>query len=138
MAEQDDALPLVLVVGKDKSPGEARVMQEALREANTEIHLRVASDGVEAMAFLRKQELQRDGPTHPDLIVMDLDLPKTGGLAKDHGPEIIPTVILTGSPGETDLAKSEKVQAKPLEPRVLETLIKSIDSHRLEKKPTSQ
>ena len=61
----------------EDSPGDVRLTQEAFREANRSIHLHVASDGVEAMAFLRRRGSHVDAP--PDLILLDLNLPKMDG-----------------------------------------------------------
>lgn len=75
----------VLVTGRpvevllvEDSPGDARLTREALREANPMIHLHVASDGVEAMAFLRREGASARAP-RPDLILLDLNLPRMDG-----------------------------------------------------------
>src|SRR5579863_3275931 len=89
------AIEVLLV---EDSPGDVRLTQEAFREANQAIHLHVASDGVEAMAFLNKNGAYAGMP-RPDLILLDLNLPKMDGrevLAhiKDSADlKTIPTVI---------------------------------------------
>ena len=62
----------------EDSPGDVRLTREAFREADKSIHLSVASDGVEAMAFLRQEGQHVDAP-RPDLILLDLNLPKMDG-----------------------------------------------------------
>ena len=62
----------------EDSPGDVRLTQEAFRDANSSIHLHVASDGVEAMVFLRHEGAHIHAP-RPDLILLDLNLPKMDG-----------------------------------------------------------
>lgn len=66
--------PLDVLLVED-SPGDVRLTQEALREANRAIRLHVAVDGVEAMTFLRKEGARASAP-RPDLILLDLNLRK--------------------------------------------------------------
>jgi chemotaxis family two-component system response regulator Rcp1 len=121
----------------DDSPGDVRLMQEAFRDANSEIQLHVASDGLEAMDFLRRSGIHLDAP-RPDLILLDLNLPKMDGrevlaqIKTDAGLRAIPTVILTTSDAETDIVKSYQLQAncylrKPVELDRFESLVKSIN-----------
>src|ERR1700677_4973325 len=90
------ALEVLLV---EDSPGDVRLTREAFREANGSIHLHVACDGVDAMAFLRKQGVHAGAP-RPDLILLDLNLPKMDGsevlahIKEDQDLKTIPTVIL--------------------------------------------
>src|SRR5215210_1257198 len=91
----------------EDSPGDVRLTREALREANGAIRLHVTSDGVEAMAFLRREGANRDAP-RPDLILLDLNLPRMDGrevlarIKADGSLKTIPTVILTTSESEAD------------------------------------
>ena len=95
----------------EDSPGDVRLTREAFREADKSIHLSVASDGVEAMAFLRHQHPYVDAP-RPNLILLDLNLPKMDGrevlaqIKKDDSLKMIPTLILTTSDAEADIARS--------------------------------
>ena len=73
--EDSGELQVLLV---EDSPGEVRLTREAFREANRAIKLHVASDGVEAMAFLRREGVYADAP-RPDFILLDLDLPRMDG-----------------------------------------------------------
>jgi two-component system, chemotaxis family, response regulator Rcp1 len=132
--EADMPIEVLLV---DDSAGDVRLMQEAFRDANSEIQLHVACDGLEAMAFLRRSGIHLDAP-RPDLILLDLNLPKMDGrevlaqIKKDAGLSAIPTVILTTSDAETDIVKSYQLQAncylrKPVELDKFESLVKSIN-----------
>jgi len=99
--------------------------------------LHVASDGVEAMAFLAHEGAHAAAP-RPDLILLDLNLPKMDGrevlarIKQDAGLRTIPTVILTTSDEETDIMKSYQLQAncylrKPVQLDVFESLVKGIN-----------
>lgn len=136
----DMSLNVLLV---EDSPGDVRLTREALREANISIQLHVASDGVEAMAFLNRQHPFPDAP-RPDLILLDLNLPKMDGrevLAKikeDPNLKMIPTVILTTSEAEADILKSYALRAnsylsKPVELTAFENLVRSINDFWLTK-----
>src|SRR2546430_15912369 len=94
-------VPIEILLVED-NPGDARLTREALRDANVRNNLHVAADGVEALAFLRRQGTPGAVPM-PDLILLDLDLPKKDGrealeeLKQDDRPPPIPVVILTTS-----------------------------------------
>jgi len=134
------AIQVLLV---EDSPGDVRLTQEAFRDANRSIHLHVAGDGVEAMAFLRREGAYRDAP-RPDLILLDLNLPKMDGrqvlahIKEDGNLKTIPTVILTTSDAEVDIVKSYQLQAncyltKPVQLDAFESLVKSINDFWLTK-----
>jgi two-component system, chemotaxis family, response regulator Rcp1 len=121
----------------EDSPGDVRLTQEAFRDANGSIHLSVASDGVEAMAFLRQKGAHAASP-RPDLILLDLNLPRMDGrevlahIKDDESLRLIPTVILTTSDAEADIVKSYQLQAncylsKPVQLDAFEKLVKSIN-----------
>jgi two-component system, chemotaxis family, response regulator Rcp1 len=129
-------MPIEVLLVED-SPGDVRLTQEAFREVNKSIHLHVAFDGVEAMAFLRHQEPHIHAP-RPDLILLDLNLPKMDGrevlahIKGDESLKTIPTVILTTSEAEADIVKSYQLQAncylsKPVQFEAFESLVKSIN-----------
>ena len=129
-------MPIEVLLVED-SPGDVRLTREAFRDANGAIHLNVANDGVEAMAFLRKTGKHVDAP-RPDLILLDLNLPKMDGrevlahIKDDESLRLIPTVILTTSDSEADIAKSYQLQAncylsKPVQLDAFESLVKSIN-----------
>jgi two-component system, chemotaxis family, response regulator Rcp1 len=121
----------------EDSPGDVRLTREAFRDANPSIHLHVAADGVEAMAFLTQEGAHVRAP-RPDLILLDLNLPRMDGrevlarVKKDDRLKTIPIVILTTSDAEVDVAKSYQLQAncylnKPVQLDEFENLVKSIN-----------
>src|SRR5580700_1522647 len=91
----------------EDSPGDVRLTREALKDAKMHINLHVASDGIEAMAFLKREGKYADVP-RPDLILLDLNLPRKDGREvleeiKEHLLlKTIPVVILTTSASEAD------------------------------------
>src|SRR5271156_266582 len=99
-----EGMPVEVLLVED-SPGDVRLTQEAFREANRSIHLHVASDGVEAMAFLKREGANANAP-RPDLILLDLNLPRMDGrevlaeIKSDPNLKTIPTIILTTSESE--------------------------------------
>ena len=103
-------MPVEVLLVED-SPGDVRLTQEAFRDANSAIHLHVVCDGVEAMAFLRREKPHSDA-ARPDLILLDLNLPKMDGrevlarIKHDDSLKTIPTLILTTSGAEADVVKS--------------------------------
>jgi len=131
-----NGMPIEVLLVED-SPGDVRLTQEAFREANGSVHLHVAPDGVEAMAFLLQQGAHVDAP-RPDLILLDLNLPKMDGrevlahIKENESLKTIPTVILTTSDAEADIVKSYQLQAncylsKPVQLEAFEMLVKSIN-----------
>ena len=137
-----DGSPIEILLVED-SPGDVRLTQEAFRTANRSIHLHVACDGVVAMAFLRREGAYAHVP-RPDLILLDLNLPKMDGrevlanIKKDDGLKTIPTIILTTSEAEADILKSYQLQAncylnKPAQLDAFESLVKSINDFWLTK-----
>lgn len=132
---------IVLLV--EDNAGDVRLTQEAFRDADPSIKLHVTTDGVEAMAFLRREGVYADAP-RPDFILLDLNLPKRDGrevladIKQDDGLKTIPTVILTTSEAETDIQTSYQLQAncylsKPVQLEAFEGLVKSINDFWLTK-----
>jgi two-component system, chemotaxis family, response regulator Rcp1 len=141
MLEEIGMKRIVLLV--EDSPGDVRLTQEAFRDADPSIDLRVALDGVEAMAFLRCEGVHADAP-RPDFILLDLNLPKMDGrevlshIKGDDHLKTIPTVILTTSDAEADILTSYQLQAncylsKPVQLEEFESLVKSINDFWLTK-----
>ena len=138
----EDGMPVQVLLVED-SPGDVRLTQEAFRDANKTIQLHVVVDGVEAMAFLRHEGVHVHAP-RPDLILLDLNLPKMDGrevlahIKEDESLKLIPTVILTTSDAEADIVKSYQLQAncylnKPVQLDAFENLVKSINDFWLTK-----
>jgi two-component system, chemotaxis family, response regulator Rcp1 len=127
----------------EDSPGDVRLTQEAFRDADPTIDLRIAVDGVDAMAFLRR-EGDHAGAPRPDFILLDLNLPRMDGrevlahIKEDDDLKTIPTVILTTSDAEADILTSYQLQAncylsKPVQLEEFESLVKSINDFWLTK-----
>jgi two-component system response regulator len=100
----------------EDNPGDVRLTQEAFLETGVDIDLQVVMDGVEALAYLQKQGKYAQHPT-PDLILLDLNLPKWGGQqvlekikTNDELLEI-PVVVLTTSNASADVLASYKLHA---------------------------
>jgi CheY-like chemotaxis protein len=135
-------MPIEVLLVED-SPGDVRLTQEAFRDANKSIHLHVVSDGVEAMAFLRREGTYVDKP-RPDIVLLDLNLPRMDGrevlahIKEDDSLKTIPIVILTTSDSEADIVKCYQLQAncylsKPVQLDAFESLVKSINDFWLTK-----
>ena len=121
----------------EDSPGDIGLTQEAFRTANSDIRLHVAMDGVEALAFLSQEGKHSNAP-RPDLILLDLNLPKKDGrevlkqIRANERLKTIPTVILTTSEAVIDINQSYKLQAnsylsKPVQLDKFESVVRSIN-----------
>lgn len=131
--------PMEVLLCED-SPGDVRLTKEAFRVANEAVNLHVATDGLEALAFLRENDMHIR--PRPDLILLDLNMPKMDGrevlayIKTDEYLKTIPVVILTTSEYEGDITRSYQLAAncylnKPLELEEFESLVKSINDFRL-------
>jgi len=95
----------------EDNPGDVRLAQEAFKEGKIKVDLSVVMDGLEAIKFLRKEQTYQDQET-PDLILLDLNLPKKDGrevlseIKADPSLRRIPVVILTTSSAEQDILNS--------------------------------
>jgi CheY-like chemotaxis protein len=129
--------PIEVLLVED-SPGDVRLTREALKDAKVHISLHVASDGIEAMAYL-----ECEGPyvnaTRPDLILLDLNLPRKDGrqvlkeIKESEKLRSIPVVILTTSSSEADVLQSYHLHAncyisKPVDLDGFLKVVQSIDS----------
>ncbi len=100
----------------EDNPGYIRLMMEALKESNVNNALSVVRDGVEALDFLHKIGKYAQAP-RPDLILLDLKLPKRNGqeilaeIKNDPNLKRIPVVVLTVSSAEQDILKSYNLHA---------------------------
>ena len=128
------AVPIEILLVED-NPGDARLTQEALRDAKVRNNLHVVLDGVEALAFLRRQGKHAAVP-RPDLILLDLNLPKKDGrevleeIKQDDQLRHIPIVILTTSQAEKDIIESYRLRANAFvtKPVDLEQFLKVVQS----------
>jgi chemotaxis family two-component system response regulator Rcp1 len=136
MNNQQRVKPVQLLLVED-NPGDVRLTKETLKDAKLMVDLNVVGDGVEAMAFLRQQGKHAKAP-RPDLILLDLNLPKKDGrevLAEiKQDPELkrIPVVVLTISTAEEDILKSYNLYAnayvsKPLNLEQFAKITKAIE-----------
>src|SRR6202162_3223103 len=132
-----DAEPLEVLLVED-SPGDVRLTREAFKDAKVHINMHVASDGMQAMAFLNREGEHANAP-RPDMILLDLNLPKKDGrevleeIKESPALKSIPGVILTTSASETDILGSYQHHAncyitKPVDLAGFLKVVKSIDN----------
>ena len=132
-----EALSIEVLLVED-SAGDVRLTREAFKDAKVHINLHVAVDGIEAMAFLRREGRHAEAP-RPDLILLDLNLPKKDGrevlkeIKESPTLRIIPVVILTTSGSEEDILRTYQLHAncyitKPVGLEGFLKVVKSIDS----------
>jgi CheY-like chemotaxis protein len=128
--------PIEILLVED-NPGDARLAIEALREAKVGNRLNVVQDGVEAVAFLRREGRHADAP-RPDLVLLDLNLPKKDGrevlaeIKADADLKRIPVVVLTTSKAEQDILKMYELHAncyitKPVDLDQFMNVVRSIE-----------
>ena len=137
MAERDAEAPPVEILLVEDNPGDVRLTKEALKEGKVYNNLHWARDGVEALEFLKREGKHTKAP-RPDIILLDLNLPKKDGrevLAVIKGePELkhIPVVVLTTSKAEEDVLRSYELHAncyvtKPVDLEKFIQVVQSID-----------
>ena len=140
LSGSDGTIDVLLV---EDSAGDIRLTQEAFRDFKRPVRLHLASNGLEAMAFLTRQGEHADAP-RPDLILLDLNMPKMDGrqvlarIKKDPDLKVIPTIILTTSDTNADILASYQLQAncylrKPAHWDAFNSLVWSIDAFWLNK-----
>jgi two-component system, chemotaxis family, response regulator Rcp1 len=97
-------------------PGDVRLMEEALQESHEPTHLSVVRDGQEAMGFLRQQG-EYANAVRPDLILLDLNLPKKNGfevlaeIRQDAQLKDIPVIVMTSSANPPDIRRAYALNA---------------------------
>ena len=107
--------PVEILLAED-NPGDVRLTEKALERGKLANNLHVTTNGVEALQFLR-QEAEYDDAPRPDLILLDLNMPRKDGqevleeLQADDDLRRIPVVVLTSSESESDIAKSYELSA---------------------------
>jgi two-component system, chemotaxis family, response regulator Rcp1 len=137
MTTQSLTRPVEILLVED-NPGDVRLTREALKEGKVRNHLYVAPDGVEALRFLRREQGYEDA-VRPDLILLDLNLPKKDGrqvleeIKNDLQLRTIPVVILTSSQAEQDICRAYDLHAncyvtKPVDLDQFITVVKSIEN----------
>lgn len=131
-----DLLPVEILLVED-DPGDTLMIKEALEHNKVRNRLHCVTDGVEALAFMRRQGDFADAP-RPDLVLLDLNLPRKDGrevlaeVKEDPDLRMIPVVVLTTSKAEEDILRSYKLHAnayvtKPVDfPRFIE-VVRQID-----------
>ncbi|GGL08875.1 response regulator [Deinococcus radiotolerans] len=113
--------PVEILLVED-NPADVLLTQEAFEEAHFEHRLSHARDGVEALAFLRRQDGQGSAP-RPDVILMDLNMPRMTGLElldvlkEDDELRSIPVIVLTTSRAENDIWRSYNLHANAYIPK---------------------
>ena len=133
---QSGPLPIDILLVED-NPGDARLAVEALKESKLKNNMFVVNDGEEAMDFLRRKGRYEKVP-RPDLILLDLNLPKKDGrevleeIKNDPDLKRIPVVILTISKAEEDILTSYNLHAncfitKPIDLHQFMKVVKSIE-----------
>jgi CheY-like chemotaxis protein len=136
-SNRTDGQPLEVLLVED-SLGDVRLTQEALKDAKVHINLLVVRDGMDAMAFLMREGEYAAVP-RPDLILLDLNLPRKDGrevlkeIKENPGLKSIPVVVLTTSASEADILRSYLLHAncyitKPVNLDGFLTVVKSIDN----------
>ena len=100
----------------EDNPGDVRLTIEALKDGKVHNHMNVAWDGEEALTFLRRQGQYAQAP-RPDLILLDLNLPKKDGrevlleIKQEEDLKRIPVIVLTTSTAEKDIFKAYGLHA---------------------------
>ncbi len=129
--------PIEILLVED-NPGDVRLTREAMRDAKVLNRLNVVPDGVAALEYLRKED-RYAGAVRPDVILLDLNLPKMDGrellavIKQDDNLKRIPVVVLTTSAAEEDVLRAYNLHAncyvtKPVDLDQFIEVVKSIDS----------
>lgn len=122
----------ILVV--EDNPGDVRLLREVMRESAPKTPMRVESDGLAALHFLRERVLL--GESLPALILLDLNLPRMDGrsvlkaLKEDEDLQLIPVIVFTSSAAESDVTEAYRLHAncyisKPMELREYKQRLKA-------------
>lgn len=130
-------MPIEVLLVED-NPGDAELTRIALEDSKISVNLNVVEDGVEAMAFLRKQDKYNNVP-HPDIVLLDLNLPRKDGrevlaeIKTDDYLKRIPVVVLTTSQAEEDILKAYNLAAncyitKPVDFDQFVRIVQSIEN----------
>lgn len=130
-------LKIVEILLVEDNPGDARLTQEALKDGKVKNNLHIVYDGLEATDFLFQRNQYQNAP-RPDLIILDLNLPKKNGkevlaeIKSDESLKSIPVIILTISKAEEDVIRSYSLHAncfliKPIDVNKFFDVVRSIE-----------
>ncbi len=136
MLKNEKGNPIEILLVED-NPGDVRLTQEVLKEGKVHNKLSVVENGVQAISFLKKEDGYKDALT-PDLILLDLNMPKKDGrevlldIKKDKDLKKIPVIVLTTSQAEEDILKVYDLNAncfisKPVDLEQFINVVKSIE-----------
>ncbi len=136
MSNIEYGTPIEILLVED-NPGDVRLTSEIIKEGRVKNNLSIVNDGEEAVSFLKKTGKFQNAP-RPDLIILDLNLPKKSGrevlaeLKEDVSLRSIPVIILSTSQAENDIVNSYKLNAncyitKPMDLDDFIKVIKSIE-----------
>ncbi len=137
MINTNNVMPIQVLLVED-NPGDVELTRIALEDSKISVNLNVVEDGVEAMAFLRKEDKYADAP-HPDIVLLDLNLPKKDGrevlaeIKTDDNFKRIPVVVLTTSQAEEDILRAYNLAAncyiaKPVDFDQFVRIVQSIEN----------
>ncbi|RUR72329.1 response regulator [Chlorogloeopsis fritschii PCC 6912] len=132
-----EIMPIEILLIED-NPGDVELTKIALEDSKISVNLSVVEDGVEAIAFLRKEDKYAHVP-HPDIVLLDLNLPKKDGrevlaeIKADETLKRIPVVVLTTSQAEEDVLKVYSLAAncyitKPVDFDQFVKIVQSIEN----------
>ncbi len=141
MSQSPEAAPIDVLLVED-SREDAELTLHALKAAKIRNRVHVTRDGAEALDFLFRRGGFEDAPT-PDLILLDLKLPKIDGhevlegIKRDEHLSRIPVIVVTSSQAEEDVAKSYRLRAnayvtKPIDPAAFLRAVNAIGRFWLE------
>jgi len=136
--DHEKTVQIVNILLVEDNPADARLTKEALKDCKVLNKLSIVENGEEALAFLRREGIYAGEP-RPDLILLDLNLPKMNGrevlaeIKKDSKLKATPVVILTTSNAEKDILMSYNLHAncyitKPIDLEQFISVVKAIDS----------
>ena len=136
MIKNEKGNPIEILLVED-NPGDVRLTKEVLKEGKVHNKLSVVENGVQAISFLKKEDGYKDALT-PDLILLDLNMPKKDGrevlldIKKDKDLKKIPVIVLTTSQAEEDILKVYNLNAncfisKPVDLEQFINVVKSIE-----------
>lgn len=129
---QDYGRDIRILIIED-NPGDVRLLRDALKELKAPVEIRVASDGAEGLRITLDNKYASEG-WHPDLIFLDLNLPKIGGhevlarLKADPDKRLIPVIVLSSSRAENDVNRAYEAHANAYirKPTSLDDLMRAV------------